>query len=154
MKSQRQRKQNVGKKIENSQKAELNRRVYGDGKQKKIIYFKCEKAKAHKEVKQLTRGHLLKKAQVQDKTPSSFSSSFCGLFVSLAKLRPRENVLVEGKQWTVSEVKAQQVKSVELSRAVIAVTNSVGKVHSKGLLHNTLATDFPATSVLCHCFEE
>lgn len=65
---------------------------------RKIIYFKCEEAKAHKEVKQLTRGHLLKKAQVQDKTPSSFSSSFCGLSVSLAKLRPRENVLVDRKQ--------------------------------------------------------
>lgn len=47
---------------------------------RKIIYFKCEEAKDQKEVKQLTRGHLLKKVQVQNETPSSLSSSLCGLF--------------------------------------------------------------------------
>lgn len=101
---------------------------------RKIIYFKCEEAKAQKEVKLLTRGHLLKKAQVQNETASSFSSSFCGLFVSFAKLRPRENELGVKKQLTNSEARAQQVKSVATQQG----SDSCNKVCAQGSLQRPL----------------
>lgn len=71
----------MGKKIdtEKSSKGELSRREDGD-KREKTTYFKCEEAKAQKDVEQLTRGQALKKAQVGRLPPASPVLSVVCLF--------------------------------------------------------------------------
>lgn len=64
----------------------------GQDRKRKTIYSKYEEAKAQKEVKQLARRHSLK-AQWGNMTPSVSPVLCLVLFVSIAKLRAREDVL-------------------------------------------------------------
>lgn len=61
----------MGKKIyrEKSEKAELSRRVDGDRKEKNHVLNVRKLTKAQKEVKLLTRGHLLKRAGYRMRLP-------------------------------------------------------------------------------------
>lgn len=82
----------MGKKIvERKQKS----RRWREMEKRRTIYSKYGEAKAQREAKQLAR-HRSLKAQVQNMTPSVSPVLCLVLFVWIAKLRAREDVLGAG----------------------------------------------------------